>query len=227
MDYSEIVRQFSEKVDSVTYIDKKDSMEVDDAATLDWSNIVPEPPRNASLTTRKELEYLSELTANTSTEEKRLVTIADKEALDLFSPIANRFGIEIPSKLIKNLFAKIFWPITYNLKFKFNRPRPEQLAPFYGININVIKTTTHQTPAYPSGHTTYGFTIAHVLSDMYPLHRDEFFSQAKLVALARCLQGVHYPSDNEASMMLVKAVWENVKNNTFTGLEVLDKERSV
>ena len=61
---------------------------------------------------------------------------------------------------------------------------------------------------------------------MYPLHRDEFFYQAKLVALARCLQGVHYPSDNEASMMLVKAVWENVKNNTFTGLEVLDKERS-
>ncbi len=227
MDYSEIVRQFSEKIDNITYIDKKDSMKVDNTATLDWNNIVPEPPKNTSSTTKKELEYLSELTANISAEEKKLVIVADKEALDLFSPIASRFNIEIPSKLIKSLYTKIFWPITYNLKFKFNRPRPEQLAPLYGININVIKTTTHQTPAYPSGHTTYGFTIAHVLSDMYPLHRDDFFHQAKLVALARCLQGVHYPSDNEASMKLVRAVWENVKNNAFTGLEVLDKERSV
>ena len=226
MDYSEIVEQFSEKIDRITYVDKKDSMKVGDAVTLDWNNIVPDPPKNTSSTTKKELEYLSELTANISAEEKKLVRVADKEALDLFSPIASRFDIEIPSKLIKSLYTKMFWPVTYNLKFKFNRPRPEQLAPVYGININVIQTTTHQTPAYPSGHTTYGFLIAHVLSDMYPLHRDDFFHQAKLVGLARCLQGVHYPSDNEASMILVKSVWENVKNNTFTGLEVLSKERS-
>ena len=76
MDYSEIVRQFSEKIDNITYIDKKDSMKVDDTATLDWNDIVPEPPKNTSSTTKKELEYLSELTASISAEEKKLVIVA-------------------------------------------------------------------------------------------------------------------------------------------------------
>ena len=52
MDYNEIVEQFSEKIDRMTYVDKKDSMKVGDAVTLDWNNIVPDPPKNASTKTK-------------------------------------------------------------------------------------------------------------------------------------------------------------------------------
>ena len=226
MDYSEVVEQFSEKLDKLTYTDEKKSMKVGDTVTIDWDSIVPDPPKNTSETTRKELEYLTELTAKRTPAEERFVKLVDKEALDLFRPIAKKFDLEIPSELIKRVYEDFLWPITYNLKFKFNRPRPEQVASFYDLKIDVIRTTTHQTPAYPSGHTVYGLTIAHIMSDMYPLHRDEFFRQGRSVGLARCLQGVHYPSDNEASALIVKAVWENIKNNVVTSdLVVSDKER--
>ena len=41
------------------------------------------------------------------------------------------------------------------LKYYFNRPRPEQIAPYYEYRINVMYTETHHTPSYPSGHTIY------------------------------------------------------------------------
>ena len=45
------------------------------------------------------------------------------------------------------------------------------MAHYYNIEINVLITDTHQTPAYPSGHTMYAELAAHMLSDMYPEHK--------------------------------------------------------
>jgi len=55
--------------------------------------------------------------------------------------------------------------------------------------------------------------IAEILSDIYPEHKTAFYEAAGLVGKARVLQGVHYPSDNEASMILARVGWENIKGN--------------
>ena len=118
----------------------------------------------------------------------------------------------------EDVYYPIFEPIVDNLKSRYNRPRPIQLAGLFGININVIDTGTHSTPAYPSGHTAYAAVAAYMLSAMYPHHSSELFRQIGIAGYARCLQGVHYPSDNDASMVITGAIWENIKYDLFPDL---------
>jgi acid phosphatase (class A) len=101
--------------------------------------------------------------------------------------------------------------IVDHLKFYYNRPRPYQLSEYYGVSINRIITKTHKTPAYPSGHTMYAALIAEILSDKYPEHKKEFDKLVDLCGKARELQGVHYPSDNEAAKKIIKTIYPELK----------------
>ena len=50
-------------------------------------------------------------------------------------------------------------------------------------------------PAFPSGHTSYAFAAATVLSDRYPKLRIPLYIGAGLVGLSRIYLGRHYASD--------------------------------
>ena len=54
---------------------------------------------------------------------------------------------------------------------------------------------------------------AEVLSSLYPEHKTQWYEFADLVGKARVMQGVHYHSDNEVSMILARVLWENIKEN--------------
>ena len=127
-------------------------------------------------------------------------------------------GKRLPLKEFKKANT-ILEPIIKNLKDKFNRPRPKQLGDIMGFDIKVIETGTHHTPAYPSGHTAYAAIAAYLFADMYPYYSSEFFKMIGLAGFARCLQGVHYPSDNEASMVITGAVWQDIRYKLFPELE--------
>ena len=47
----------------------------------------------------------------------------------------------------------------------------------------------------------------------------KFFRKISDAGLARCLQGVHYPSDNEASMVISSAIWQDLRYKLFPDLE--------
>ena len=98
-----------------------------------------------------------------------------------------------------------------NLKWKYNRARPYQIAEYLGYKINVLETKSHKTPAYPSGHTALAAIGGYYLSDKYPEFSSEIFAAVNKAGLARELQGVHYPSDNEASMVIAGALWQDIK----------------
>ena len=53
--------------------------------------------------------------------------------------------------------------------------------------------------------------LASVLSEIYPEYSSDFYKLAKVAGEARELQGVHYPSDNAASMVIASALWEDVR----------------
>lgn len=217
MDTNEILKQFSNKIDKLTYTDEKKSWVVSDEITIGWKNVLPKPPSNTSERTKKEIEYLSELTKSLTPSQRALVDLVDKEPLDLFNDTLRRNNL----KFDKSQFDKIHniaRNVIMSLKHQYNRPRPEQLAPLYGFKINVIETKTHHTPAYPSGHTAYTAFGAYLLSDMYPEFSNEFFRQVGVAGYARCLQGVHYPSDNEASMVISGALWEDLRYKLFPNL---------
>ena len=215
---SKINKSLAERIDKVVYTDNPQTWKVSKSITIDWKNILPQPPKNNSQETKKELGYLAEITDNLSISDKNLVSLVDNEPLDLYNDILRRHGLKMPRDEFKKVWD-ISLPIIMNLKHQFNRPRPEQLAKFYGLTINVIETKTHQTPAYPSGHTAYAAMGAYLLSDMYPEHSGEFFSKVGDAGHARCLQGVHYPSDNEASMVITGAIWQDIRYKMFPELK--------
>lgn len=63
-------------------------------------------------------------------------------------------------------------------------------------------TDTHDTASYPSGHTVYSKLVANILQNLFPqISSAELDSIVHKTGVARVKQGVHYPSDNEASII--------------------------
>ena len=209
---SEVSEGISESLNEMVYSkDIPPEEKVSKLISIDWKNVLPDPPKNNSKTTRDELLELSKLTKNRTKEQLDLVMIVDKRVEDLFIPYLEKANLDFPKKTIEKLYKTIFYPVFMNLKWQYNRPRPYQLGPMLGIKIDHVETETHHTPAYPSGHTAYGAMLASFLSEIYPSHSSDFYKLANLVGMARKLQGVHYESDNSSAMVIASAIWEDVR----------------
>ena len=214
MDPTSINKEISDKIDNLKYTDFAEPRgkvgKVSDKITIGWQKILSDPFPNTSEETIKELKYLANLTKNLTYEQKALVELVDKEPLDLFHPLLKKHGLRLDVEKFNKIWA-ITEPVVMNLKAKYNRVRPQHLAPFFGLEVKVKESETHHTGAYPSGHTTYAAMAALMLSDLYPDLSDQFFQKIGMAGYARNLQGVHYPSDNRAAMVLSGAIWENIR----------------
>ena len=60
--------------------------------------------------------------------------------------------------------------------------------------------------------------ITGLLSALYPQYSSEFYAMVEEVGEARMLQGVHYPSDNDAAMLISAAIWEDIKYDILPDL---------
>ena len=198
-------------LDKVGYLQNKVNYD-DEISILDieLQSIVPPPPKNSSLTTKREIEEIAKATKNRTRKELDLIYLVDNEPLDLFRNSLQKRGMKFPKDLFEEHY-NVLEQYVYALKFYHNRARPEQLAPYFNLDIHVLYTETHHTPAYPSGHTMYSELAAHILSDLYPELREEFFQLSNYCGLARILQGVHYPSDNKASRIAVEKLYRLMK----------------
>lgn len=205
-------------IDSIKYMGKpadkiKDHMDVElDLITVDWKNLLPPPPENSSDTTKIDLQILERKTRNVTEEQRKLILMVDDDAFQFFYKYCELNDLYYPEGLIRKVHKQTN-AVILKLKYKFERPRPYQLAPELGYTISTLQTDTHQTPSYPSGHQHNGAITAEILSDIYPEHKTQWYKFAALCGEARVLQGVHYPSDNEASMTLCRLLWENIKEN--------------
>lgn len=222
MDYLEKMQDFvGEKLDSLTYMGiegkKPKSYEVSPLIDINWKEVLSEPPKNTSETTKFELLYLQEITRDLSVSEVSLVKTVDVDPDRLFINVLSESVFNQYNKEFKKLW-NIVYDVIMNLKYMYNRPRPYHLAPLMDIDVKVMHTQSHLTPAYPSGHAAYAATGAYLFAALRPDLSSELFSIPGKVGLARCLQGVHYPSDNEASMVIVGAIWENIRYKLYPKL---------
>jgi len=71
----------------------------------------------------------------------------------------------------------------------------------------------HTSPAYPSGHTTVSYTMAHIMSQIFPNKREEFMARAEEIAQHRILVGMHFPKDiyggRHLALLVVGALMDN------------------
>ncbi len=197
-------------LDDIVYSPERVSNDDISILDIDLKNIIPAPPKNSSETTTRELKQISKSVSSRTNNEIDLIISVDKEPLELFYKFLDNKKLEFPNYVF-NEYYNILEQYVYALKNYFNRARPEQLAPYHNIELDILYTDTHDTPSYPSGHTMYAALAAHILSERYPLYKDEFFKLAKYCGLARVLQGVHYPSDNEASFRATELLYNAIK----------------
>ena len=180
--------------------------------TVNWKTLIPAPPLNSSDVTKLDLQVVERMTKNISKKDFDFIIKVDNEVSDMFIPYLKRHGLKYPADVIDKVLDNVY-PIWLKLKYLHKRARPFQVASHLGYKISVIQTDSHQTPAYPSGHQAEGAIIAEVLSSYYPEHKAAFYEAAGLVGKARVMQGVHYPSDNDVSMILSRILWEDIRQN--------------
>jgi len=169
--------------------------------------IAPKPAKNSSPETRKELEYIARVANNRSIEDIKLVYLVDDEPLDLFAEECNKLKLEFPYHKFQTIYHNVVIALVDHAKFFYNRARPFQVSPYYNIEIDRLITSTHHTPSYPSGHTLYGALAGAILTEKYPEKRATFEQLVQKVGHARVLQGVHYQSDNDASIQIMNKIY--------------------
>jgi len=201
-----------DKIDSIgyetVYLEKPVSKIID----FDWKNILQPPPKNTSETTLQELLLISRSTQKRSKKDLELVHNVDQDLDKPFILLLKKYKLNYPQNYI-SLFYDIVHPVLINTKNYWNRPRPNQLAEYFNIDINVVLTDTHRTPAYPSGHTVYSSLVANILKDLFPvILQTELDNIVLETARARVIQGVHYPTDNKASILFAKNMFTNLNN---------------
>jgi len=159
------------------------------------------PPSNDSNVTLEEVKYLSSIKPN-----KDLV-LKYEEVKEVFKPYADELGIT--EYINKVIHESVKWVMT--LKYEYNRPRPYQVAEFYGIDLNGTQTDSMKTPSFPSGHAIQGYLIAEILSNRNPRQAKVYQELGEEIAHSRIIGKAHYPSDKAYGKKVAKALFKGLK----------------
>ena len=148
------------------------------------------PPSNESRSTYKELKMLQSVDRDDDYVKK--FDNVDKVYVELLE----EFGVYTKKleKLI-NTALKESTKFILREKFKHNRPRPHQLAEFYGIDLNGTELDSMKTPSFPSGHAAQAYLIAELLKLRVPHMGAALDDLAENIAYSRIVAKAHYPSD--------------------------------
>jgi len=160
-----------------------------------------QPPSNDSSTTLDEIKYLSSIKPNENN-----VLKYDK-VKETFKPYAEELGIYDYIKKIEHESVKFIM----KLKYEYNRPRPFQVAEFYGIDLNGTQTNSMKTPSFPSGHAIQGYLIADILSKHNPSNTEMYQKIGEDIAHSRIIGKAHYPSDKKYGKKIAKALFKGLK----------------
>ena len=198
-------------IDDMTYgnateKDKKRISAVSDMFSIRADEIdLTEPSANSSAETMKELLEIKKIAENADMSDYKKY---DKSFTDKFHELAEEFELGTSLENLKSISEEVGGFVHY-FKFKFNRPRPHQLAEVLGVEINHQGTISGNTPAYPSGHAAQARFLALHLSERFPTYKEEFMKLADTVAYSRIQGGVHYPSDSTTGKKLADILFEN------------------
>ena len=160
---------------------------------------IKEPPANDSNKTRAEVFYL--LSYNDGVINNEMVQAYDN-IVKAFMPIVEKNGLQVSSDEIQEILEQAS-KFTLQLKYKFNRPRPYQIAEHYGIeDFKRHNLDTANSPSYPSGHSTQAYLLSIKLATKYPSIASELYELGENISYSRVLGKVHYPSDYQYGKIL-------------------------
>ena len=105
-------------------------------------------------------------------------------------------------------------PLLLKIKYKFQRPRPFQLASYYKESLFPRKSNSADSPSFPAGHTFQMNLIQETIGSIYPDTYADLRKLTKEVNEQRLFYGLHFPSDIDFGKECADAV---VKTKIWTG----------
>ena len=182
---------------------------------------LPKPPLNSSLESNKDLLTVQGATYLRGEGMIKSIKKHDKDPVFSIKLYMGLFGLEFNNKYIEKVLDESAI-IIKTLKNHFNRPRPTKLAPYFGIDLDVLNSKTSNTPSYPSGHSTQARLIAEIYAAKYPEHRRNLVKAAEECGGGRIMAGLHYPTDHRAGVYLAKRLFSLLKTTKITYDQKID-----
>ena len=96
------------------------------------------------------------------------------------------------------------------LKYKYQRPRPYQVAEFYDMDLNGKELDRMKTPSYPSGHAVQGYLMGMIYSERHPEYREVFTELGEDIAHSRINAKAHFPSDKKFGKEIAERLFDNL-----------------
>ena len=200
-------------VNNIKYTNIKDPTEAEKAVMakfdqspfghLELDKLLQPPPPNDSKVTQHELKVIATLP-----EDEAFVKRYD-DIFDAYKQYYEEIGEDLPSKIVKRCIAETA-PLILKLKYMYDRPRPSQLAIFYGIKIGkVYQLNSMRSPSYPSGHSTQAYYISNTLINQG--EPQSLMKVAQNISRSRNIARAHYPSDSAAGRDLANILIKNRK----------------
>ena len=160
-------------------------------------------PGTASKQTLEELKYLVKQEGDGESIKEH------DDVAKVFKEKHKELGLEFSKDEAKDLLRQSAKYIM-ELKYKYNRPRPHQLAEFYGLDVSKFNLESMKTPSFPSGHATQGYLLGKIYSERYPEHKEEFMELGEDIAESRIKARAHYPSDKKFGIELAEKLFDNL-----------------
>ena len=173
---------------------------------------IPPPDLNSSISTGKDLLTTQGATYLLTDRMKKSIKKHDKDPVYALKIYMDLFGLDYSLKFIDKVLKESSVLIG-NQKNKFNRARPSQLAPYFGVDLSVLSSRTNKNPSYPSGHSAQSRLIAEIYAEKYPIHKDNLLKAAEECGFGRVMAGYHFPSDHKYGAYLGKRLFKTLKGN--------------
>lgn len=167
------------------------------------------PPLNSSSEVKLELQNVKSF--QSTKKSNGLAEKWDTGFLNRMESLINESGFSFDMDYFEKL-ADTLRNLVLILKYKYNRPRPAQLAEYHNIEIEEFETHTSKTPSYPSGHTLQSMGVVLVANELY---ENEELNKALLqmasdVADSRIAGGLHLPSDNDYAVEIARYINKSI-----------------
>jgi len=162
------------------------------------------PPDNLSHSSIEELHYLESLESDVEEVKK------GDDIIPNFTEYLNENDLEFSEEHLKKI-KKESSTIILRLKYKYNRPRPHQLAEFLKMDLDRTEVDSMKTPSYPSGHTIQSHLISKYLSRLHPNHTNQFHEIADRISKSRMIAKAHYPSDIKFGKVVAEILFNSLK----------------
>jgi len=165
--------------------------------------VLPKPPANSSIRTRRELDMLLQRQNDRTDQDTKDIeaelnlrgfTWGDIQFADCLNNDEYPATRELLLAANQDLYVVLF-----TLKHHFDRVRPAELEPRLQPCIDVP-----DHPAYPSGHSTLAHVFGYLFQELVPEQGEVIRRDAARIAQNREIAGVHYPSDSDAGRLLAR-----------------------